>query len=85
MKKLTLSSGLMLLLLLIPAVSASAPITGNFSKCTGLASCTYTLSSSAGTGNGWTYAAMRGYIGSSPLYFSGGNVYFRLPGEAAST
>jgi hypothetical protein len=83
-KKLILSSGL-LLLLLIPVVSASAPITGGASRCSGLASCTYTLTSSSGTGSASTNAGVGGYVGQSPLYFSGGTVNFKLPGEAAYT
>jgi hypothetical protein len=32
-----------------------------------------------------TYAAIGGYVGQAAQYFSGGNVYFRLPGEVKYT
>ena len=75
------------LVLALPATSAagSSPVTGTATSCGGLASCTWTLTGSSGTGTASTSAAVGGYVGQSPLLFSGGSVTFRLPGEAQAT
>src|SRR2546426_10064880 len=75
----------MTLLLLGPAAYASGPITGAANKCRGLASCTYALTGTGGSGTASTYAGVGGYVGQSPLNFYGGSVYFRLPGETVTT
>jgi len=45
----------------------------------------FSLTGSSGTGTASTSAAVGGYVGQSPLLFSGGSVTFRLPGEAQPT
>jgi hypothetical protein len=69
-----------------PPVSASTQlgVGGTATKCTGLATCSFTLSST--TGNGWatTSAGVGGYVGQSPLLFSGISS-FLLPGESIAT
>jgi len=57
---------------------------GYATSCSGLAYCHYVLSSAAGSGYSQTYAGVGGYVGQSPLYFSG-TAAFLLPGEAVAT
>jgi hypothetical protein len=77
--------------LVIAAVSqgsfaSSTLITGTATKCTSLTNCTFSLTDgNGGTGTASTYAGVPGYVGQSPLYFSGGSVNFMLPGEPTST
>jgi hypothetical protein len=74
-----------MLFLLVPVAYASVPITGSATKCTGLATCSYAMKSSMGSGWASTFGSVGGYVGQSPLYFSGGSVYFQLPGEQKAT
>ncbi len=60
---------------------ASTQVTGTVTKCSGLASCTYAISGGLASAS----AGVGGYVGQSPLLFSGGAVSFRLPGETATT
>ena len=69
---------------LIPAFGAT-PVTGAATSCGGLASCSFTLSDTSGAGTASTSAFVGGYVGQSPLPFSGGSVSFQLPGEAQVT
>jgi len=57
-------------------------INGKATKCSGLAVCSYTVGAS---GFASTNAGVGGYVGQSPLPFSGGSVSFLLPGEALVT
>lgn len=51
-----------------------------------LASCSFSLTDgNGGTGTAYTSAYVPGYVGQSPLYFSGGYVSFKLPGESTTT
>jgi len=64
----------------------AGPITGVATSCGGIASCTFSLSDgSGGTGTLTASAGVGGYVGQSPLPFSGGYVSFQLPGEAQVT
>src|ERR1700736_6481075 len=81
-----LSLGSVLVLSVLAGASAAAQINGNGMRCTGLASCSFSLTDgNGGTGTASTYAGVGGYVGQSPLNFAGGTVYFRLPGEASVT
>ena len=64
---------------------ASGPISGIATHCSGLASCSYALTSSTGSGFASTSAGVGGYVGQSPLLFSGGVASFRLPGETITS
>src|ERR1700687_4909544 len=67
-------------------VSAAAPITGVATSCSGLASCRFSLTDgNGGTGTATASAGVGGYVGQSPLPFSGGYVTFQLPGDALPT
>jgi hypothetical protein len=67
-------------------VSAATPITGLATHCSGLASCTFSLTDgNGGTGTATASAGVGGYVGQSPLPFSGGYVTFQLPGDALPT
>ncbi len=68
------------------SVNATLPATGVASSCSGLASCNFVLTNSAGgAGYATTSAGVGGYVGQSPLAFSGGSVSFLLPGEVSTT
>ncbi len=65
---------------------ATGSVTGVATGCSGIASCKYSLTDgSGGTGSASTSAFVGGYVGQSPLPFSGGSVTFQLPGEAQAT
>src|ERR1700694_4035966 len=68
----SLSFGLLVVLLglVVPSAYASSPITGNATRCSALATCSFTLSSSSGSGWASTYSSL---------------VYFQLPGEPKAT
>jgi len=66
--------------MLLPGVSATA-IKGTATKCTGLASCSYTIS---GGGSASASGGIGGYVGQN-FTFSGGFVSYQLPGEALVT
>ena len=58
---------------------------GFATKCSSLAACSFILSSTAGSGWASTSAFVGGYVGQSPLLFSGGVTSFLLPGETTAT
>jgi len=60
---------------------SATQITGNATKCSGLASCTYAISGGSASAS----AGVGGYVGQSPLLFSRGSVSFLLPGESTVT
>jgi len=67
-------------------VYAAVPITGVATSCGGIASCTFSLTDgNGGTGTATASAGVGGYVGQSPLPFSGGYVIFQLPGDAVPT
>jgi hypothetical protein len=80
-----------MVILVLAAVSqgsyaSSTLITGTATKCTSLTNCTFSLTNgNGGTGTASTFAGVPGYVGQSPLYFSGGSVSFLLPGEPTAT
>jgi hypothetical protein len=67
--------------------SGQTQVSGTATSCSGgLATCSYKLTDgNGGTGTASTYAGIPGYVGQSPLYFYGGSVFFKLPGEATTT
>ena len=72
-----------------PSTSSTLTLTvnqyGGFAtKCSGLATCSFTLTSQAGSGWTTTSAGVGGYVGQSPLLFSG-IASFRLPVETNAT
>lgn len=70
----------------LASVYASSTVTGVPTSCTGIASCNFSLTDgNGGTGKASTSAFVGGYVGQSPLYFSGGTVTFQLPGDALPT
>lgn len=70
----------------LASVYAAGPITGVATSCGGIASCKYSLTDgNGGTGTATASAGVGGYVGQSPLYFSGGYVVFQLPGDALPT
>ena len=70
----------------MPFASGETQVSGTATKCTGLATCMFTLTDgSGGTGTASTYAGIPGYVGQSPLNFYGGSVSFKLPGETTAT
>lgn len=73
-----------LIIVLSNSAYASGPISGTATHCTGLATCSFTLSSNSQTGWAKTTAGVGGYVGQSPLLFSGVSS-FLLPGEAIAT
>lgn len=77
------------LILVVPlnGIYADTTVAGVATTCAnGLASCSFTLSDGSGnTGTASTSAFIGGYVGQSPLPFSGGSVAFRLPGEALTS
>ena len=64
---------------------AYTQIIGSATSCSGIASCHYAIASKIGNGSATTSAYVGGYVGQSPLLFSGGLVYFQLPGESLTT
>jgi hypothetical protein len=76
----------MVLVFAILSHNAYASIqTGHATSCSGLASCHYTITGKSGSGWASTSAFVGGYVGQSPLPFSGGSAYFQLPGEPLAT
>lgn len=64
----------------------SGPVTGVATSCGGIASCAFSLTDgNGGTGTATASAGVGGYVGQSPLPFSGGYVIFQLPGDAVPT
>jgi hypothetical protein len=64
----------------------AGPVTGVATSCGGIASCTFSLTDgNGGTGTATASAGVGGYVGQSPLPFSGGYVTFQLPGDALPT
>jgi hypothetical protein len=75
-------------MLSLPLTSAygDTTVAGTATSCTGVASCSFSLSDGTGnTGAATTTAFVGGSVGQSPLPFSGGSVTFRLPGEALTS
>ena len=67
-------------------VYADGSVNGVATRCSnGIASCSYSLTDADGTGSASTNAFVGGYVGQSPLPFTGGSVTFQLPGEAQAT
>ncbi len=86
----------LLVVLFVSAVTLGVPVSSVFADTTvsgvavscagGIASCTFTLSDGSGnTGTAATSAFVGGYVGQSPLPFSGGSVSFLLPGETLTS
>jgi len=70
----------------LTSVYAAGPVTGVATSCGGIASCNFSLTDgNGGTGTATASAGVGGYVGQSPLYFSGGYVTFQLPGDALPT
>lgn len=75
---------LSLALVLLSSAHAAAQITGTASSCSGLASCSFALTGTGGSGRATTSAFVAGYVGQSPLNVSG-TISFILPGESNYT
>lgn len=70
----------------LTSVYAAGTVTGVATSCDGIASCKFSLTDgNGGTGTATASAGVGGYVGQSPLYFSGGYVTFQLPGDALPT
>lgn len=86
MKTNLVLSAIAVLVFVVLSHNAFASIqSGHVTSCSGLASCQYTITSKSGSGWASTHAFVGGYIGQSPLPFSGGSAYFQLPGEPLAT
>lgn len=66
----------LLLLAILPAAGAAAPVSGTVTSCSGLYTCKFVFNTSAGTG--WAN-------GSGSGYRTPGVISFQLPGEARAT
>src|SRR5215831_9057749 len=85
MKNSLIPSAILVLFFAILANNAYASTqTGHATFCSGLASCHYIITSNTGSGWASTSAFVGGYVGQSPLPFSG-LAYFQFPGEALAT
>jgi hypothetical protein len=66
----------LLLLAILPAAGAAAPVSGTVTSCSGLYTCKFVFNTSAGTG--WATGLGSGYT-------TPGVISFQLPGEARAT